>query len=521
MSLILIPTRQINALSQNHYKYGLIATCISTAATSAWGYYEHYKKNKIKFELDNLKNDESKLQSSQAVLETIEVFNAKIRHDYQELGGSIGIYSVDIEQIINFVKNHISIDKKDIFHNLNSLQDQIKEDLNKSIKFKNELELRIIEWNNDLRAQHIAMAKVSISTLNGQIYWLQSIYDAFCQEKEYIKLELIIRKNYDQKYDKELKIMEFVSSKDTFQKKLDQHIKAIYSESEHQFPYLSYGEKLKRDLSIIQNSLNNIPDVKLLPFQQETIEKAKQLYYVLSNILEYLVITNKYMEEKDKKPEYDRQQANFKQQLKEKQERLEAELREKQAKIDRENMTVQAKLLDEQNRAHHLANQEAEINRQRKQLEVREREISLELSRIQSGQIINDAIKNNDKDWQKRMDREQLEYTKTLNKLENDLSILKKLIKDLTSEKDKLNKKNNDLIKDLGNAETEKSNLYNQITDFRHQINDLRDRMIRIKNQLEELQGSARNFPYNPESVDGLPEYINKLQYLISQIQSI
>ena len=58
-------------------------------------------------------------------------------------------------------------------------------------------------------------------------------------------------------------------------------------------------------------------------------------------------------------------------------------------------------------------------------------------------------------------------------------------------------------------------------TDFRHQINDLRDRMIRIKNQLEELQGLARNFPYNPESVDGLPEYINKLQYLISQIQSI
>ena len=86
----------------------------------------------------------------------------------------------------------------------------------------------------------------------------------------------------------------------------------------------------------------------------------------------------------------------------------------------------------------------------------------MELSRIQSGQIINDAIKNNDKDWQKRMDREQLEYTKTLNELENDLSILKKLIKDLTSEKDKLNKKNNDLIKDLGNAETEKSKLYNK-----------------------------------------------------------
>ncbi len=241
-----------------------------------------------------------------------------------------------------------------------------------------------------------------------------------------------------------------------------------------------YAERVEKDRLLIDQALKKLVDFNPLPFQMNVIWQAKFISELLNDILGFVVTTPAYIKEKESKPAYDRQQELLKMELHERQERLAAELREQQARLAQEKRNTERALIEEKNKTQQLANHQAQIERDRNRLEIKEQEIMLNLMRIQEGEAIKQALKKNDSEWQYKINELKCEY----NVLRAQESEQQKKVIALESERGYLQK-------------------YNA---------SIQNRLVLALDALKYLEEAIPNLPCNPDFVDGLRDYVDKLK---------
>ncbi len=149
--------------------------------------------------------------------------------------------------------------------------------------------------------------------------------------------------------------------------------------------------------------------------------------------------------------------------------RLDMELSERQARIHQEYRLADARLQAEQNRARQLANEKAETLRQIQLIAQREVEVRLELARIRDHATIKDEFKKNNRQWEEKEKKNDEQWKAKLVKLQSQLQS--------------------------------------------------------IENGITYLQNLATRPPCNPDSIDGLRQYMNelltRLQYAHNEIRHL
>lgn len=465
--------------------------------STIWAIYEKITKNNTKIELskaqeqiEKFKNGIIQNNNDQKFLSSVAVHIKNSEFEYGQLASCL-----DLKSKLLIFKSLIQKNNLSVFDFVNT----VKTSYDKTLKFKNTLELKINDWQQEDKHKFLSAADDCLPKLNMLINALREIYRVVDQQKNYLELLILLDRNFGQTYATEIAISKKFAPEDIdYSRALDKHISMQYSEAGHQFPYLMYAEKIKRDINSIKNILEQLNITALEDFQMQVKSDAKYILSILTRILENIVITDRYIDEKNKKPEFDKQARILEATLHEKQERLNAELRERQARIEKEKRITETKLQEERNRAQHLANQQAEIERAHYQLVVQEKAANLEWARIRDGATIKDAVAINNNNWQNKIDSLNSDYNLSLkNQHEYQLRI-----DNMTHEISELKSK----IKYIKNLEQE--------------VNALKDNISWKNNITKDLETSLKNPPVNPDSVSGLRDYINKLKNLVNDMNS-
>lgn len=515
--LFSLPTSQVKCFDT---KDGLYVLASVTGITLTWALIERYKKNNAKFDLnkvsqevkqlvqevDNYKKEKYQLEEEEHFLFNVSQFINNIEIDYKneyihwkskskdKNEYSYHLFNDLLEKIQ--LKTNLSLDK---------IITKISEDKEKTSIFLEQLRIKLYSWKvKENRIHFVEKAKFIEEKLEYMNKFLNEYYQAVLEQKNFIELGILLQINYEKKYSKEFEIVK-ISNLALFKSELDKHIRVVGSKSNEQFPYFYYVQMLNSDKMKFEKFLENIVYVKVLPFQTCYIEKAKEIYDLLNKLLTAIVTTSTYIDEKEKKPIFDREQIRLNAELREKEMRLQAELKEKQAQIENQKKMIETKLLFEKNREQELANQKAKIEKDRKELELKEKQMMVDLAKIRDGETVKEALKQNDRKWQQTIDNLQSKYSAAVRDLNNLSEEHKKEVSKLKCE-----------LSDL-KAQLKTSDLDSDKTA--QEIKRLKDRIKQIITYLSELDILVSNPPFNPDFIEGLRTYIENIKLKISNIK--
>ena len=508
-----IPYKQnyIQAFIFDIHKTAYVMTTVAGVAAT-WALVERVKKNKMSHQLSKLSAEIEKFKNEQFALEQernllvsankyLEFVFEEYEHEYALFQNNNVPY---LESLLDLI--HIRLSKVNNYEDLKKI---FVKNFEAALSYKNQLDLKMLEWNTKAEKQkYIEQTSKLIDSLDLVISFLKNLKVIYEQQIDFIKLKSL-EKNYDQKYAQEINIgksylneIDKIEENDTTSQIIDRHIRSLYSQASEQFPYLLYGAKLKEDVDKLRKALSGFDNFKVQPFQEKVIFNVRTINRILETIFKYVVTTSKYEIEKRNKPEFDRKEQLLQAKLRERQERLNAELRERQAKLEQERYLIQAKLQEEKNIAQNLANQKAELELAHKNLEVREREMALELARIRDGETLKDAIAKNDRQWLSKY-----------KSLEDDYKKIIKKASDLAAQIERTKKELSDLKNKIKSKETKEQQLALE-------IKELQDKVARALSSIKDMETSI-NPPFNPDLVDGLRHYINKMKSKVTVVRNI
>ncbi len=144
-------------------------------------------------------------------------------------------------------------------------------------------------------------------------------------------------------------------------------------------------------------------------------------------------------------------------------------------------------MLKERNKAQQLANE-------KKAKQLKEKQIMLELKKIQDGETIKHALKENNQKWKNIIDDTKKENAKKIKQLEAELLTCKN-----TSSKIK------HLENQLDACKKDKNKYYNQQEASKAKLK----KAIKV---ISDLSQKLDNPPFNPYIIDELPEYLKELK---------
>lgn len=449
-----------NMTAGKKYKYGSVICGTTAGVLGIWGYIQKKKAQKLNAELTALKDTQTIKNHAEQELSEVERYTQQTILVYQSELGYIDSLNTNTYSSYGFsqiVKT--SLCNKGL--SLNQFNERLNSDIQTLGQVIKNLQVKLGLWENDSTLnQYINYSKESLERLNTVYAKLDQFYKYLNSENSTIALQLLLEKEFENKYYAEINL---ASSEKL--NSIEAIILSKYSNVIFQFPYVSYMEALQADINSLKAHLNmehNNSDL-----YKDLSNRASKCLDALSQVAQYVSNTEKYLSEKQQKPVYEREQARMQFELHEKKERLNAELREKQARIDEERRKSEAKLLKERNLAQDLANQRAQLERDRQALVVREFEIGLELARIRDGENIRVAVER-----QKRELRRSLE---TLEQKER---------------------------------ESQGRILY------------LSNKIALCKEKVRALQSKISRPPCNPDSVDGLRDYVSNLENMTKEIDA-
>ena len=491
-------------LTQNQLK-GLFALASAGAGIAgAWAYTERAnnhglktKVSKLAQELACIKSDQVKIKQDQEFLATLAQKLTRVEQEYAQefMLFKVSYSEQEIARLMRILQARIHF-KTSSSRQLKAAVDQ---DLQELVGLNQTLKLKKSEWSHDNRAQaYKEQAHKLHERLQHLELFLKALQVTLDNYRTILDLAVVLAYDYQVLYAIELKLQEHQNRQDydTYVRELDQHIHARYSEAVYQFPYLAYAEHIKKDLETLQKAIDQAQAGSTTEYLQELESKAVPLVEFLQGLLKFVVTTPVYIKEKAYKPEFDRHEAQVKAELQEKQERLTAELRESQARIDRERKLVEAQLQSEKNRAQELSNKKAELELERKNLELKDHQIIFELARIRDGETIKEALKQNNNDWHYKYNALQGTNARLKDQLE-------RVHADHARDLDKLRTETSALKTSLKNSET-------QIQKLTQKSRDLQEKIERSTNALHQLENY--NPPFNPETVEGLGNYIRNIK---------
>ncbi len=432
-----IPSPLLHAVSKGAYFFGA-----TTLATAVWGCMEYYKKKKLEdyfgrvytehkastaqlYEcIDKLQNESHQLQKDQEFLSSIGVYIQMLEQEYAcelQLLVSRSHENAVLENFLSTVKGRITRSR----NSLDSIEKVIVKEQEKISAYKHQLEVKLLEWEaKEKREPYVIQGQKLGAHLDALSAFFTTFYLTLERQTSFIKLELLLGKEFLETYAFERSI-----SSDEYNQKLDKHIRTFYSDIEYQFPYVTYVERLKKDRAAVKQALTGLTDFKPLPFQQQAIEHAYQLDKTLQEVLEYIVTTDTYAQEKQRKPHFDHQRDQERLELHERQERLSLEVSEKHSHIEEEKRGGEIKLQKELNKAQTIANQKAEIEKQKKELEVKERKLEFEWAKLKEGEKFKETLHKNTVFWEQRclkLQTQHEEITRKHTELQSQLSEVKK-----------------------------------------------------------------------------------------------
>lgn len=503
-----------------------------SGATFTWALIERFKKNKatqdikkLKLEVDRYRSEKDSLEKDQNLLKDIALYFDKLDQEYKQDMNFYDLNKFDLESFINKLKSNIKeANKKLNSHSVSPVDIQklqetcnveirdkntyflgltvlsINEIISNLLNYKEKLNVKLPEWNSkENRKMYLNNAQVLTGRLGYYLAFFEFLSKKLNIHEKYIFLKLVLDNNYENKYSKEIELFNSANNLSYYEKSLDNHILSLYSQVQIQFPYLEYAQKLSGDRNYLKLSLDKISNYKPLPFEEDTFKRAEFLDRVLKTTFDFVVTTEKYLNEKSRKPEFDKQEEQRKFELKQKEERLKVELKEKEAKIEKERQAAQAILEKEQNKAKELANKEAELKKAQKELEVREKEINLSWARIREG----DSIRENDRFWQRKIDELNSKYNKALRDYNDSRSEVERVKSDYKNQISDLNSQ----VRNLNNIISS-----NNSQVLQQEINRLKSRISSANQYISELENKLNMPPFNPESVDYLPGYLLDLK---------
>ncbi|MCL4360878.1 hypothetical protein M1446_00810 [Candidatus Dependentiae bacterium] len=419
--------------------FGLAA--LTTIGTTCWAFYERYNKNRKAKEIDKLE----KIISDEKFLVNLKIDIENLNKKYMLEFSFLKVSDMNQDKFKAFIA---------IIQTKNQTVKQTCQDLLTDIRFVCEYEGKIqLKFKNNIDQQLLSNLKQLKNDLVN--------YEKFLNVGKYaFEFEILIRQ-LKIKYDQEIGLAN--SNSANYYQELEALIKLKQNSL---FPFVDYCNNLSNELQQLKNLSNQTINYGIFT-SQDSSWVISALEYTLKNILCW----QRYEVEKKEKIEHEQ-----------KQKWLDIQIKEKEAQIENERKKVQAKLQKEKNKAQTLANQQADLERQRHQLTVRERELAIELKRITDGQNVKDAV-----------EKTKVEYQKEIKKLQDELNRLRVA---------------------LGNNSTASDSV-------RQEMERLKFKISSTLAALAKLKRDANAMPVNPDSVDGLSEYLSKLNSNFTHIENV
>jgi hypothetical protein len=447
--------------------------------------------NKLQSELDRYRSEVVQLEQDQALLASIGDYIASIEQRYEEqikLTQNKSDQRDYLERI--FALLHVQSKQTSI----ESVERSLKKDLEVGLGYKYQLEIKLLEWHaHQVRQEYSERGVVIVSKLKLLTAFLQELLVTLEEQRSVIILVGILERNYNQEYAQEIQFFQSNLSDKDWYHMLDKHIRKQYCDVNAQFPYLAYAKKIQMDREQLKNTLSTLANFKPLPFQTDILARAHELDTMLKTTFDHVVTSDAYSQEKKNKPECDRKEQRFQAELQEKRERLQAELKEKQERLEQEKYGIEIKLKEERNRTQQLMNEHAQLEHARRQMDVREQEMRLELVRMRDGETIKEALRKNNREWQKNYDNLKRDYD----------TLMKK--------KAELQERLTALEREYTDTNARIKNTYSAEQHLRQEISNLQNRIQRASEYVKDLQNNTRP-PFNPDIVDGLRAYIDRVQ---------
>lgn len=510
-------------------KYALAA---GLGISVVWAVYERMSKNtvkreNIKLELENNKlgQEVNSLKSDENIKEYIvkvsdfvgkwKNFLAEVNDCMKDQGKTQEEFAKDA---ITFIYHHVNKYSLSLDEYLKRLSKTI-DDLSNNM---NELSIKAQGLKN--KSDLIESATKLTSLIRIVLEHMQNYAALVETHKDYLKLVFFLHPGIEREYSQEINYA-YAQTAD-WNQVIDQIIKS--KNNQVLFPYLFYVQDLTVRLKTLSTLLSNLSRFKVYPFQKEQIDRAQYVHDALQVIVSYISSSDILTREKNAKIEHDKKQQYVQADIEERKERLRLETKEKEAKIAQEKILAETKLLDQKNREKHLANERAQIEKEKKELDSRSQENALQLARIHEGYGIKKALDENNNKWRTDCDSLNVNHKKELQNRDFELKNLKNKLSDYDNldakNKKEIQKRDNELktlrIK-LSSLESDIRGTHSNRTDLERKARNLEIKISNVSHALDALTRKVNNPPFNPEMVDMLPGYINSLRQEVRQLKTL
>lgn len=482
---------------------------VASGAVFTWALIERFGKQKATNELKKVNQDKTLLETELK----------KWRDRYQQLKDDeqyIITVTQDLEKIDQYFNNEYKFWLENYNkHDSEYINNFLEVILNKVNLKSLTLDQFIVECKNfekqfvsHERKLDLVLQDLSDRAKEYFVNQVKNLYINVLRKKEFIsycirildaykylfELKIFVKNNYEKAYVFEIEYVNQIKKNEMeILLKFDAYIRAKFNQ--YNFPYIAYIEKLNDDRKILSDLLNEIVSSDKNKVFDGILIKANELSHIFNNLIECIVQTAEYIHEKEQKPIFEREQ-----------QRLNLEIQEKEARIEQESKKVQTKLLEESNKKQELENQRKRFENERKELEVKEKQLMVEWARIRDGETIKNAIIQNDQKWSYSFAQLQSRY----DTLKKEMDQLKK---DDTKEISYLRK-------ELSNVRLQLKNFQAMSESQSSEVNKLKNKINKAITSIKELQRNLNVPPVNPESVDGMESYLNKLKSSVSEVQN-
>lgn len=522
-AIILLPAQQIisgqylptfealeNMLQQERIftrdlKIASLITGTIAVGTTIWALVERAKKNKLSLDLKNSRTDMSILeQQSKTSIARLEQIVKNYQNDSIQLNqdeqvltkigefvklkdtnyrkeieaiNSLGNSNSNtyLESLINLLRSQIGSK-----NNIENILQVFNQDLALITANKKQLELKISQWtNNPKRLSLLPHATNLLPHLNNLELILQALTSTLNEQKAFIRLSNAVDVKQSE-FAAELKLANTaIANEEFYLGAIDKLVKTSSSDVRFQFPYIAYVQKLKAEIASVNFLLNSSPIEDKIEMQIKYKAAARRLMDCLINIYDDVTLSPIYLHEKRIKPEHDRKEEALKVEQREKEARLKADLEEQQSRVENERRLAESRLQEERNRAAQLQNEKRQLEAEKEKLSVQQQQIVLELKKINDGTNVANAVSANNAQWESRLAR-------------------------VNSDLDRVNQTVTQLNSEIRNIRV-----------------DNQAKLDKINNYLNTLTHSLTQVPFNPNTVNGLQQYLNSLKMHASNVSAI
>lgn len=497
--LIIISTSPLKTVeaNQENFSLGLFTAGAITLGIGCWAIVQNIKKNSLANELDKLKKENYALKQVEGLLLDYQKIVTQLKHEYSSIFNLEDSPSKIIEHLIEQ-----GLEKETLYKKISS-------DYNNLYDRYSRLQFILKKWETYPSFKKIASyATESLHEAENIYNNLSKIYQPLKNYRAFLLLHDFALFSLYSSYQKEYNLI--ISNSDYFPL-LNKHILSLYSSSQYKFPYLSYLDQLNKVTKTAKSLLYQVnleekqdsyaPIIHLSWYKHEK-NKIIEFITILENIIERIVISSEYSSEKAKKALFEKEE-----QL------IVAQIKEKEARIKEEQKKNEILMLKERNKAQQLANE-------KKAKQLKEKQIMLELKKIQDGETIKHALKENNQKWQSLLDRADKNYAQNLKEaLNSNESRWKNIIDNTKKENAKKIKQLQAELLTCKNTSSKIKYLENQLDACKKDKNKYYNQQEASKAKLKkatkvisDLSQKLDNPPFNPYIIDELPEYLKELK---------